>query len=73
MKMKERFVFVLLVASVVSAFGGFALVSRGVSEGWAGVVIAIPMLVVVQRAMRVVSSPTAVEETAKADVPSAKG
>jgi hypothetical protein len=58
MKIKEALVFVMLAASIVAAFGGFALVSRGVPLGWLGVALAAPMLFVVQRAMRVVSSPT---------------
>jgi FtsH-binding integral membrane protein len=72
MKIKEVLVFVLLVASVVAAFGGFALVSRGTSAGWIGVAAALPMLFVVQRAMRAVSSPTVVEPTAGAEAPSAE-
>ena len=58
MKLKEALVFVMLAASIVAAFGGFALVSRGVPMGWLGVAVAVPLLFVVQRAMRVVSSPT---------------
>jgi hypothetical protein len=62
MKSKEVLVFVLLVASIVAAFGGFALVSRGASSGWIGVVAAVPMLFVVQRSMRATSSPTPVRD-----------
>jgi FtsH-binding integral membrane protein len=58
MKIKEVLVFALLASSIVAAFGGFALVSRGVSMGWIGVAVAMPMLFIVQRAMRAVSSPT---------------
>ena len=69
MKIKEALVFMLLASSIVAAFGGFALVSRGETMGWLGVVVAVPMLYFVQRAMRVVSSPTEtieVREIAKA-------
>jgi hypothetical protein len=52
MKTKEMFVFALLALSIVAMFGGFALVSRGATEGWIGVVLAAPMMFVVQRAMR---------------------
>jgi FtsH-binding integral membrane protein len=70
MKIKEVLVFVLLASSIVAAFGGFALVSRGVPMGWVGVAVALPMLFVVQRAMRVVSSPTeAFEVAATAEPP----
>lgn len=58
MKTKEVVVFVMLAASIVSAFGGLSLVSRGESMGWIGVAVAVPLLFVVQKAMRVVSSPT---------------
>ncbi len=58
MKLKESFVFVLLAATVVAAFGGFALVSRGETLGWLGVAFAAPMVFVVQRAMRVSSTHT---------------
>jgi len=58
MKIKEALVFVMLAASIVAAFGGFALVSRGVPMGWIGVAVAVPMLFIVQRAMRATSSPT---------------
>lgn len=58
MKMKELLTFVLLAASIVAAFGGFALVSRGETLGWVGVVIAVPMMYFVQRAMRLTSTPT---------------
>jgi hypothetical protein len=58
MKLKEALVFVMLAASIVAAFGGFALVSRGTPMGWLGVAVAVPMLFVVQRAMRLGSSST---------------
>jgi hypothetical protein len=70
MKSKEILVFVLLVTSIVAAFGGFAFVSRGETMGWVGVVLSIPMFFFVQRSMRVVrtSSPaeTQVEKAAEA-------
>jgi hypothetical protein len=58
MKIKEVLVFVMLAASIVSAFGGFALVSRGEPMGWIGVAVAVPILFVVQKAMRLGSSQT---------------
>jgi hypothetical protein len=57
MKTKEILVFALLALIVMATFGGFALVSRGTAAGWIGVAAAVPMLVIVQRAMRVGSSP----------------
>lgn len=72
MKLKEVLVFVLLVASVVAAFGGFALVSRGASYGWIGVVASVPMLFVVQRSMRATSSPT-IDAAPADEKPSAEG
>ena len=71
MKIKEVLVFVLLASSIIAAFGGFALVSRGVTMGWIGVAVAMPMLYVVQRAMRAVSSPTEALEVAGAEPPKA--
>ena len=56
MKSKEMLVFALLVASIVAAFGGFALVSRGAPVCWLGVALAVPMLFVIQRNMRVGSA-----------------
>jgi hypothetical protein len=56
MKSKELLVFALLVASVVATFGGFALVSRGAQLGWLGVALAVPMMFVVQRNMRLGSA-----------------
>ncbi len=58
MKTKEMFVFALLGLSIVSMFGGFALVSRGATMGWIGIALAAPMLFVVQRAMRAGSART---------------
>jgi len=52
MKTKEVLIFALLALSIVAAFGGFALVSRGAQVGWLGVAVAAPMMFVVQRAMR---------------------
>lgn len=52
MKLKEMFVFVMLAAGVVGAFGGLALVSRGEAYGWIGVAAAVPMLLVAVRNMR---------------------
>jgi hypothetical protein len=74
MKTKEILVFLLLAASIVAAFGGFALVSRGDAQGWVGVAVAVPMLFVVQRAMRVVSAPTidVIEKPARNEAPSAE-
>jgi FtsH-binding integral membrane protein len=72
MKLKEVLVFVLLVASIVAAFGGFALVSRGAPSGWIGVVAALPMLFVVQRSMRATSSPTAIVAAASDEKTSAE-
>jgi FtsH-binding integral membrane protein len=73
MKLKEVLVFVLLVASIVAAFGGFALVSRGTSSGWIGVLAAVPMLFVVQRSMRATSSPTELTAEATEEKTSADG
>ena len=69
MKIKEALVFVLLAASIVAAFGGFALVSRGAPMGWVGVAVAVPMLFIVQRAMRAISSPTEALETVESPSP----
>jgi hypothetical protein len=55
MKLRESFVFALLGCGVIATFGGLALVSRGESFGWLGVVLAAPMLFAVQRHMRVTS------------------
>ena len=52
MKTKEILVFALLALSVVATFGGFALVSRGTQLGWIGVAVSLPMMFIVQRAMR---------------------
>ena len=52
MKLKETFVFVLLVMGVVAGFGGFAFVSRGETNGWLAVALAVPMLFVAVRSMR---------------------
>jgi hypothetical protein len=52
MKLKESIVFVLLVVGVIAAMGGFALVSRGVTYGWAGVALAVPIILVLARNMR---------------------
>lgn len=52
MKTKEMLVFALLALSVVATFGGFALISRGAQVGWIGVAISVPMMLIVQRAMR---------------------
>jgi hypothetical protein len=67
MKIKEVGVFGMLAASIILAFGGLALVSRGDATGWIGVCVAIPLLFVVQRAMRVTSSPTPIDETTVVD------
>lgn len=56
MKSREALVFALIALSIVAMFGGFALVSRGVPSGWIGIVAAMPMLLIVQRAMRAASS-----------------
>jgi hypothetical protein len=54
---KEAFVFILLAVGVAAAFAGFALISRGVSEGWIAIAVAAPMLFIAQRSMRVVRAP----------------
>jgi hypothetical protein len=54
---KEALVFVLLALGVAAAFAGFALVSRGTTEGWIAIAIAAPMLFIAQRSMRVVRAP----------------
>jgi hypothetical protein len=73
MKLKEVLVFVLLAASIIAAFGGFALVSRGETMGWAGVAIAVPMLFVVQRAMRATSTATPIDDVKPVPKASAEG
>jgi hypothetical protein len=55
-KTKEGVVFALITLSIVAAFGGVALVSRGVPSGWIGIAVALPMLLIVSRAMRAASS-----------------
>lgn len=55
-KTKERLVFALIALSIVATFGGIALVSRGVPSGWIGIAAALPMLLIVARAMRAASS-----------------
>lgn len=67
MKIKELLVYVLLVTGIVALFGGFALVSRGMTYGWAGVAFAVPMLFIVQRNMR----PAKTEDAEGAEAPSA--
>lgn len=64
MKLKESFVFVFLIVGIVSIFGGLALVSRGMTYGWGAVALAVPILVVVARSMRLRSSqaPVATKE-----------
>ena len=54
---KEALVFVLLAVGVALSFAGFALISRGSSQGWIAVAIAAPLLLVAQRSMRVVRAP----------------
>lgn len=49
-------VFGLLAAGVAALMGGFALVSRGATQGWIGVAVAIPMLLVAARSMRAVKA-----------------
>jgi hypothetical protein len=56
MRSKEMLVFALLLLSIVAAFGGFALVSRGAQLGWVGIALAVPMMFVVQRHMRVAAA-----------------
>ena len=53
---KEGLVFALIALSIVATFGGIALVSRGVPSGWIGIAAALPMLLIVARAMRAASS-----------------
>jgi hypothetical protein len=53
---KEGAVFALIALSIVATFGGIALVSRGVTSGWIGIAAALPMLLIVARAMRAASS-----------------
>ncbi|MEA2748208.1 MAG: hypothetical protein QOI41_2351 [Myxococcales bacterium] len=60
-KTKETVVFALIALSIVLMFGGFALVSRGVTTGWIGIAASAPMLLIVQRAMRAGSSAVVVE------------
>jgi CDP-diglyceride synthetase len=55
-KTKEGLVFALIALSIVATFGGIALVSRGVPSGWIGIAAALPMLLIVARAMRAASS-----------------
>jgi hypothetical protein len=52
MSLKESLVFALLAGGIVAMIAGFALVSRGVPLGWASVVLALPMLFIAQRSMR---------------------
>ncbi len=61
---KEAMVFVLLALGVALAFAGFAMVSRGMREGWFAVALAAPMLFVAQRSMRVAGAPTDTTEAA---------
>lgn len=67
MKMKESLVFVLMVVALVAAMGGFALVSRGLAYGWAGVALAVPIGLVVARNMRLQSSAAAPPAEAKTE------
>jgi hypothetical protein len=59
MKLKESFVFILLLVAIVAVFGGFAFVSRGLTVGWAGVAVGVPVAVVVARSMRLRAAPGA--------------
>ncbi len=56
---KEALVFIMLAVGVAAAFGGFALISRGTTEGWIAIAIAAPMLFIAQRSMRVARAPDA--------------
>ncbi|HSO40878.1 MAG TPA: hypothetical protein VLT33_50475 [Labilithrix sp.] len=65
---REALVFVLLAVGVALSFGGFALISRGSSQGWIAVAIAAPMLLIAQRSMRVVGAASdTTEPSPKAD------
>ena len=66
---KEAIVFVLLALGVALAFAGFAMVSRGMREGWIAVALAAPMLFVAQRSMRVAGAPADPTEAAAAPEP----
>ena len=59
MKLKESFVFILLLVAIVAVFGGFAFVSRGLTVGWAGVAVGVPVAVFVARSMRLRAAPGA--------------
>ena len=62
---KEGLVFALIALSIVATFGGFGLLSRGVPSGWIGIAAALPMLLVVARAMRAASSTLPAEPKAE--------
>lgn len=62
---KEGLVFALIALSIVAMFGGFGLLSRGVPSGWIGIAAALPMLLVVARAMRAASSTLPAEPKAE--------
>lgn len=64
-KTKEGVVFALIALIIVATFGGVALVSRGVPSGWIGIAVALPMLLIVARAMRAASSALAPEPKAE--------
>ena len=72
MKLKDLFVYVMLIAGVIAGLGGMALVSRDVTYGWAGIALAVPLLFVVQRSMRLSASVAPTPAEVGSDAPSLK-
>lgn len=71
MSKKDLLVLVLLVGGVAGCFVGFALISRGTTEGWLAVLAAVPLLVFARRHMRIV--PASIDgESAKSPEPVGK-